>query len=79
MVKLVSVSLRVDEVDAIPDYIEKHPTFKTRHQVIKFAIRRLLFPDEKKVPVNGLITPEEESIVEEKPTPEKELPFLFTS
>jgi len=75
----VSVSLRADEVDAVKNYIENHPEFKTRHQVLKYGIRRLLFPNEKKVPVNGLITPEEESIVEEKPTPEKELPFLFTS
>lgn len=83
MVKLVSVSLRVDEVAAIPEYMKKNPAFKTRHEVIKFAIRRLLFPDEKtNIPLDGVATvhPKEdghpEHITIEKSEPEKTLTII---
>jgi Arc/MetJ-type ribon-helix-helix transcriptional regulator len=56
----VSVSLRPDEENGIQSYIEEHPKFKTRHEVIKYAIRRLVLPNETDVSVNGRSIPAEE-------------------
>ena len=47
----VTVSLRADEVNAIK---ERQQSLKaTRHEIIKLAIRRYLFPSESTVPLNG--------------------------
>lgn len=47
----ITVSLRRDEQKAISEWIVKHGV--SRHELIKFAIRRFLFPHERYVPLNG--------------------------
>lgn len=49
----ITLSLREDEVEKIKSFIDTNPAFRTRHEVVKFAIRKFLFPDETAVPLNG--------------------------
>jgi len=54
LVNITSVSLRNDELEGIKAFMEKYPTFKTKHQVIKFAISRVIFPEKTKdIDVDG--------------------------
>lgn len=46
-----SISLKDDEVDAVSSLMQTY--HMNRHQAIKFALRRFLFPQEQSVPVNG--------------------------
>jgi hypothetical protein len=47
----VTISLRADEVKAIKDH--QIGNNLTRHEIIKWALRRYLFPKEQTVPLNG--------------------------
>jgi len=49
----VTVSLREDERQEIQK--RKEQSKLTTHEIIKFALRRYLFPDEKFVPLNGKV------------------------
>lgn len=59
----ISIYLRADEVRAIGQILDaqwksENPPYKesalTRHRIVKFALRRFLFPNEKLVPLNGM-------------------------
>ena len=53
----ISLYLRVDEVKAIHQILAQQKDGEkrlTRHGILKFAIRRFLFPDEKIVPLDGM-------------------------
>ncbi len=51
MVRLVTISIKEDEEKAIETEMTRLKM--KRHEVIKLAIRRYLFPEEERVPVNG--------------------------
>jgi hypothetical protein len=46
-----SISLRLDEREAIAKFMEEHNM--KMHEALKFAIRRFFFPEEHSVPLNG--------------------------
>lgn len=58
--KVISIYLKKDEDKALKEILasQKNNVPKgaryTRHRLLKFAIRRFLFPNEKIVPLNGL-------------------------
>lgn len=51
MVKILSISFRNDELQRITELMSEYDM--NRHQVIKLAVRRFLFPHEKTVPLDG--------------------------
>ena len=51
MVKTLSISFRSDELQRITELMTEYGM--NRHQVIKLAVRRFLFPHEKTVPLDG--------------------------
>lgn len=51
MVKILSVSFRNDELERITELMKNYNM--NRHQIIKLAVRRFLFPQEQTVPLNG--------------------------
>jgi hypothetical protein len=50
MVKILSISFRNDELKRITELMKEYEM--NRHQVIKLAVRRFLFPHEKTVPLD---------------------------
>lgn len=50
----MTLSLRKDEREEL-DKILKHRPDLTRHELVKWALRRYLFPNEKVVPLNGKV------------------------
>jgi metal-responsive CopG/Arc/MetJ family transcriptional regulator len=51
MVKILSISFRNDELERITELMKDYNM--NRHQIIKLAVRRFLFPHEKTVPLDG--------------------------
>jgi len=74
--------LRIDEQKALAELMQKHGL--KRHAIIKLALRRFLFPDEKTgIPLNGhtatvqdgSITVEPSSDAEKPKTVDDDFPF----
>jgi hypothetical protein len=49
----LTISLRKDEQEAIEKLMQLHGM--KRHEIIKFALRRYLFPDEQVIPLNDRV------------------------
>jgi len=66
-----SISLRDDEQRALADLVQKYGM--NRHAIIKQAIRRFLFPNEKtNIPLNGHAATVQDGSVTVKPSPDTE-------
>lgn len=52
----ITIYLRADEVEKIGEWIDMlAPLELTRHEIVKWAIRRFLFGEEKDTPLDGKI------------------------
>lgn len=68
---LTSISLRADEQKALAELMQKYGL--NRHAVIKLALRRFLFPNEKTdIPLDGHMATVQDGSVTVKPSPDTE-------